>query len=260
MLFILRSDVGSKILVLAQIYHSLADIIKCAMRHIQYMNFLRYNKPILVSYRLWVCIMIKVFIVDDHRALLDTFRCTIGAEEDMVCIGSATNSLDAQTRCSMLCPDVVLTDVSMEAYDSGLVLTKHLKTHLPDVKVIVMSGFDELSFVSEAKQAGADAFLSKSNPTDRFIAMVRAVVRNEGTFPETEMRTTVQRECPFSDRENEILHLLCKFLDYSEIADRLHISQAMYRQSIEDMLRKSDCKNATELVACAISNGWQLVK
>ncbi len=200
--------------------------------------------------------MIRVFIVDDHKSVLDAFSNVIDREADMTFIGSATSTEFVSSICQKLRPDVVLTDISMEQNDSGIELCEQLKKTYPEIKIIVMSGFDEISYIPGAKLAGADAFLSKSRPIEEFVDMIRAVMKNEGTFPEPVQIPTVNGESPFTDREIEVLRLLCRSHSRQEIADEMGIALGTVKRHLENMLAKADCKSAMELVVHVIGNGW----
>ncbi len=200
--------------------------------------------------------MIKVFIVDDHKSVLDSFSNIIQTQDDMEYVGSASEVKSVVHKCKELSPDVILTDVSMEKSNSGITLTEKLKFEFPHIKIIVMSGFDEISYIPEAKKAGADAFLSKSNAIHDFVDMIRAVMKGEGKFPESVQIPTANGESPFTDRELEMLRLLCHSYSRKEIADEMNIAHGTVKRHIENMLEKSDCKNTMELVLYVVGNGW----
>ncbi len=200
--------------------------------------------------------MIRVFIVDDHKSVVDSFSNVIKNEEDMVLVGSASGVKEALELCKELKPDVVLTDISMENSDSGIILTKTLKESFSDIKVIVMSGFDEISYIPKAKNVKADAFVSKSNAMDFFLKMIRAVINNEGSFPENIKIPTAVGESPFTDRELEILRLICHSYSRKEIANKLKVAEGTIKRHIENMLLKSNCKSTMELAVYVVGNGW----
>ncbi len=200
--------------------------------------------------------MIKVFIVDDHKSVLDSFRNIVETEQDMEIVGSSSDAKSVVSLCKEVAPHLVLTDVSMEKSDSGITLTEKLKFEFPEIKVIVMSGFDEISYIPKAKEAGADAFLSKSESIESFVDMIRAVMNGEGSFPKTPQIPTAVGEAPFTERELEILRLLCHSYTRKEIADEMHIAEGTVKRHIENMLTKSNLKSTMELVIFVIGNGW----
>ncbi len=200
--------------------------------------------------------MIKVLIVDDHKSVLDAFSNIIESEQDMRFVGSSVGCEGVERLCEDLLPDVILTDISMEENDSGIMLTERIKGKFPQIKVVVMSGFDEISYIPNAKKAGADAFLSKSEPIHKFLDTIRAVMVGERRFPEPIHIPTASGEAPFTERELEILRLLCHSYTRQEIADELGIAPGTVKRHMENMLLKSGCKTAMELVVYVIGNGW----
>ncbi len=200
--------------------------------------------------------MIRVFIVDDHKSVLDSFRNIVQSTDDMEYVGSSSDVKSVIGFCKEVRPDVVLTDVSMEKSDSGITLTEKLKFEFPDIKVIVMSGFDEISYIPKAKEAGADAFLSKSSKIDDFVDMIRAVMQGNGSFPESVQIPTAMGEAPFTDRELEILRMICHSYTRKEIAEEIHIAEGTVKRHIENMLTKSNLKSTMDLVLYVVGNGW----
>ncbi len=200
--------------------------------------------------------MIRVLIVDDHKSVLDAFSNIIDAQDDMEFVGSSTSTEFIVELCQKLNPHVVLTDISVEDNDSGILMTRRLKSSFPEIKIVVMSGFDEISYIPGAKAAGADAFLSKSRPIDEFVAMIRAVMTGNGSFPEPIKIPTASGESPFTERELEVLRLLCHSYSRQEIADKMNIAVGTVKRHMENMLIKSGCKNSMELVVYVIGNGW----
>ncbi len=200
--------------------------------------------------------MIRVFIIDDHKSVLDTFSNSLKAEKDIEYVGSTDDLKAVISLCKEAKPDVVLTDISMEKSDSGITLAEKLKFEFPTLKIIVMSGFDEISYIPKAKQAGADAFLSKSKSISEFVDMIRAVMEDKGTFPEELQIPTASGESPFTERELEILKLLCHSYSRKEIADEMNIAEGTVKRHIENMRTKADCKSVMELVIFVIGNGY----
>ncbi len=200
--------------------------------------------------------MIRVFLVDDHKCVLESFSNILEKEADMTFVGSAGDATSAVRMCRFLDPDVVLTDISMQENDSGIFLAQKLKREMPHIKVVLMSGFDEISYIPEAKKVGADAFLSKSKSIGEFAEIIRRVMKGEKCFPEEVQIPTANGEPPFTERELEILRFLCHSYSRKEIADEIKIAAGTVKRHIENMLIKSGCKTTMELVVYVVGNGW----
>ncbi len=198
--------------------------------------------------------MIKVMIIDEHKSVLDAFSCVVDAQEDMVFVAGASSSLIGEELCAKYQPDVVLTAIYIEKSHSGIELTKKIKERFPNIKVITMSGNNDISYMSEAKKSGANAFISKAQPLAELLKAVRAVVRGEKIFPIAAKLQTEYGEVRFSDRECDVLRLLCKSLKKKEISEILEISPGTVKRHVENMLLKSGCKSSMELVVNVIEN------
>ena len=200
--------------------------------------------------------MIKLFIVDDHTALRDSFAHAFAEMEGFQVVGSIANASLAELYCRKLCPDVVLTDICTENESSGLAATARLKEVFPNIKVVVMTGFDEISYIKRAKDAGADAFLYKSRTLDFFCQVIRDVMEGGTYFPEPRKIPVPTGEAPLTDREMDILLLLCKNKSRKEIAAELFISESTVKRHVENMLAKTGFSNSVELAFYMITNGW----
>ncbi len=200
--------------------------------------------------------MIRIIILDDHQVITDSCSHIINEQKDMVCIATASNSSQAEKMCKTLKPDLVLADISIESSMAGIEFTKKIKAIFPQIKIILMSGFNEISYIPLAKEALADAFLSKAQPLENFLVAIRTVMNGEKVFPEPYQIPSPQGETLFTQRELEVLRLLCRSLTRKEIADELEISIGTVKRHIENMLVKSNCKSTMELVIYVVGNSW----
>ncbi len=200
--------------------------------------------------------MIKVMIVDDHKSVLDAFSNVIHEQSELIFVGSSTSTMAALSMIEELKPDVILSDVCVEENMSGIMFCEQVKHTYPHIRVILMSGFDEISYIPGAIQAKADAFVSKSRPMNEFIQMIHKTIEGKGSFPTPVTIPTANGESPFTERELEVLRLLCQSYSRQEIADELNIAMGTVKRHLENMLLKSGCKNSMELVVYVIGNGW----
>ncbi len=204
--------------------------------------------------------MIKILIIDDHQSIIDSFSAVINTQDDMTFVGSSITTKDIEKLCKKYNPDVILADISIESYTSGIEMTKKIKSLFPHIKIITMSSFDEISYVPQAREVGADAFVSKIKPMTDFLDMIRAVMVGEGSFPAPIQIPTSDESIALSERELEILRLLCQSHTRKEIADELGISVGTVKRHIENMLRKLNCNTTLEMVVYVVGNGWIAIK
>ena len=176
--------------------------------------------------------MDKVLIVDDHESMCDSLFHALTSTVDFMVVGTLKNALHAELYCMKLSPDLVLMDVCTEGGASGLDATKVIREKYPNIKVIVMSGFDEITYAPRAKEAGANAFIYKSKSLDYFVEVAKGVMEGKNYFPEPKTISTSIGEAPLTEREMEVLRLMCKHMTNKEIAEELFITEQIGRAHV----------------------------
>lgn len=200
--------------------------------------------------------MYKVLIVDDHESMCDSLSHALTSTDGFIIVGSLKSALHAELYCMKLKPDLVLMDVCTEGGVSGLEATKVIRRKYPNIKIVVMSGFDEITYAPRAKEAGAHAFVFKSESLDYFVNVAIGVMEGESFFPEAKTVPTAMGESPLTEREMEVLRLLCKHMTNKEIADELFITEHTVKYHKSNMLAKTGFKKAVDLAFYMISNGF----
>ncbi len=127
--------------------------------------------------------MVKVLIVDDHESVSDSLTLLLESTGDFTVVGKLTRANLATAYAERLNPDLVFMDVCTEEGASGLEETKLLRERFPEIKIIVMTGFDEITYASRAKEAGAHAFVLKSRSLEYFLEVANGVLRGETYYP-----------------------------------------------------------------------------
>lgn len=199
--------------------------------------------------------MNKVLIVDDHESMCDSLNNALTSAGGFNIVGILKNAAHAELYCLKLNPDLIFMDVCTEEGSSGLDATKVIREKYPDIKIIVMSGFDEITYAPRAKEAGAHAFVFKSKSLDYFMHVAQKVMEGESFFPESKIITTEIGEAPLTEREMEILRLLCKHMTNKEIAAELFISENTVKYHKSNMLAKTGFSKTVDLAFHMISTG-----
>ena len=200
--------------------------------------------------------MYKVLIVDDHESMCDSLEYALAGTGSFTIAGKLASAAHAALYCERLRPDLVLMDVCTLGGASGLDATRALRERFPEIKVIVMSGFDEITYAPRAKEAGANAFVLKSKSLDFFTEAALGVMRGESYFPAAKVIPMPTGEAPLTRRELEVLRLMCKHLSSREIAEELFISENTVKYHKANMLAKTGFAKAVDLAFYMISNGW----
>lgn len=200
--------------------------------------------------------MYTVLIVDDHESMCDSLAYALNATGDFSVVGKLPTAAHAEIYCERLEPDLVLLDVCTQEGASGLVAAETLRQKFPNLKIMVMSGFDEISFAPRAKAAGAHAFINKSKSLEHFIAVAYGVLQGKTYYPEVKSIPMPKGEAPLTVREMEVLRLMCKHMTSKEIADELFISVNTVKFHKANMLAKTGFSKAVDLAFYMIANGW----
>ncbi|MGI5900027.1 MAG: response regulator transcription factor [Christensenellales bacterium] len=200
--------------------------------------------------------MIKILIVDDHTAIRDSFRHALEACDDMEVLDDIADASLALIFCRSLSPDVVLMDVCTAGGASGLKAAQQLKAQMPHIKVIVMTGFDEITYMPRAKESGADAFVEKSMSLPFFIQVIRDVASGGSYFPKRKSIPVQRGESPLTEREIQVLKMVCQGLSRVQIAQEMCISENTVYRHIQNITGKMGFERTSELVAHVVLNGW----
>jgi DNA-binding NarL/FixJ family response regulator len=199
-----------------------------------------------------------VIVVEDHPVLCDGLKQLIGNQPDLTCVGAADNTSDAKQLVEECKPDLMILDLRLKGGD-GLDFIKTLRAEFPEVKVLVLSQYDELLFAERALRAGASGYIMKENATDEVLRAVRKVLGGELYFSERVAAAVVQRtlrEKPIpsrngverlSDREMQVFQLLGAAYSPREIAEQFHLSRKTVETHCEKIKHKLNLHNAAEL-------------
>lgn len=200
--------------------------------------------------------MTKVLIVDDHISMIDSLASMLERMDGFSVVGKLQNAAYAAAYCQKLAPDLVLLDVCTELGASGLDAAAEIRERYPNIKIVVMSGFDEVSYVPRARQAGANAFVLKSKSLEHFAEVIQGVMAGGSFFPEPKTIPMPKGEAPLTEREMEVLRLMCRHLTSKEIAEELYISENTVKYHKANMLAKTGFSKAVDLAFYMLSNGW----
>lgn len=200
--------------------------------------------------------MTNVLIVEDHVSMRESLTTALTAAGDFSVVGEVPNADYALDFCKHLHPELVLMDVCTEGGASGLKAVEAIRKTDPEVKIIVMTAFDEITYIPRARAAGANGFVYKSRSLHDFLEVARTVMAGGSSFPEPRTSPMPQGEAPLTDREMEVLRLMCRHMTNKEIAQELFISENTVKYHKMNMLGKTGFSKAVDLAFYMISNGW----
>ena len=210
---------------------------------------------------------IRVLIVDDHNIVRDGIRALIALAGDIEVIGEAANGREALEKAKALSPDVVLMDLAMPAM-GGLEATRRILRESPEIKVLVLTQYDDKDYVIPIIEAGASGFLSKVAGASELVSGIRAVHQGSSFLSPSVAKVLIDdyqqltagrdRGDPYgrlTDREREVFKLVAEGRTSQEIADLLVISVKTVEGYKTNLMSKLDLHNRTELIKYALRRG-----
>lgn len=198
--------------------------------------------------------MIKLAIVEDQAMLRESLSCTVSMQSDMcvvAALGDASCALKAVEDSGATC---ALLDVCTENDSSGIVAARKIKTARPDVKVIIMTGMPEITFVEQARDAGVDSFVYKNVGTTELLGVIRSTMEGYSTYPLAQ-QSIFSDAAQLTDTELAILRLVCETKTRKEIAAELYLSEGTIKRHISEILAKTGYDNILRLAVHAVSAG-----
>lgn len=199
----------------------------------------------------------RILIVDDHPIVRDGLNLRISAEVDLEVCGEAESVAQALERVAETNPDLLIVDIALKA-SHGLELIEQLAQRFPQVKMLVVSGFEESLYAERAIRAGAQGYLNKQESNENLVEAIRVVLRGDCYLSEAMKQRMLSRvvrrrtvgSTPgelLTNREMEIFHLIGSGMTTSAIANRLFLSPHTIDSHRENIKKKLGAKNAAEL-------------
>jgi DNA-binding NarL/FixJ family response regulator len=211
---------------------------------------------------------IRVVLADDHPIVLAGLRNLIKAETDLDLVGEATNGQAALMTICDKKPDVAVVDISMPEIN-GIDLAKRLADECPDVRVLVLTLYEERSFVMRALSAGVKGYVLKRSAAENLVHAIRAVVQGELYIDPSltdEIRQSITKgddvrpqdgdARDLTEREASVIKFLARGLTIKEIAARLELSTKTVDTYKARASEKLHLKSRADIVRFASAQGW----
>jgi DNA-binding NarL/FixJ family response regulator len=197
--------------------------------------------------------MIKVLIVEDQTMLRELLEQVIGKQDDMEVAGTTDDAANSPELCRELQPDLVLMDVVTKNNVSGITYTAQIREEFPNIKVVIMTGFSEITFIDEARKAGAHSYVYKNSGYDHLFYVIRNTMQGNGVYPGPENHLPLNAH--FNERELAVIRLVCKGKSRTEIVRELGMSEAVVKRIISAILEKTEFDNIMKFAVYAVSRG-----
>jgi DNA-binding NarL/FixJ family response regulator len=210
----------------------------------------------------------RVVIADDEALMRAGLVELLGADPEIDVVGEAANGRQAIEQARRLAPDVVLMDVRMPDLD-GIAATRELVRAAPEVRVLILTTFEQDDYVFGALRAGASGFLLKRTRPEELIAAVHTIAAGDSLLSPSVTRRVIDRMAQqptpdFADqarlatltpRELDVLECLARGLSNREIADALVVEESTIRTHVKRVLMKLELRDRIQAVIFAYESG-----
>jgi DNA-binding NarL/FixJ family response regulator len=210
---------------------------------------------------------ISVLLVDDHKIVREGTRQLLALCDDIQVVGEAADGLEAVKMAGDIQPDVVVMDVRLPQLN-GIEATRIITSRFPKIKVLILSAYDDDSYVFPLFEAGASGYLLKTSSGVELAQAIRAVNSGETALSPHIGAKLVKRlsgrqvykkeNLPegLTIREMDVLRAAAYGHANKVIASELGISVQTVQVHLRNILSKLQVSSRSEAVACAIQYGW----
>jgi DNA-binding NarL/FixJ family response regulator len=204
---------------------------------------------------------LRILIADDHKMFIDGIRSLLRNEKQFEFVGEASDGQEALDILKGTPADILITDINMPKM-SGTELTKQVKKDYPEIKVLVVTMYNDPAIVNEILMAEAEGYILKNTGKEELVNALTQIADN-GTFYSREileimvkarMKRKATSEQNLSPRETEIVKLIGQELSTAAIAEKLFISPRTVDTHRKNILEKTGCKTIVGLMKYAFEN------
>jgi len=211
---------------------------------------------------------VRVLIVDDDDLMRAGLRGILASDEGIEVVGEERDGRDAAYRTRLVEPDIVLMDVRMPDLD-GISATREVLAAHPEVRVVILTTFEQDDYIFGALSAGASGFLLKRTAPEDLIAAVHTVAAGDSLLSPSVTSRVIehmaarpgpstagdQRLDELTAREREVLELMARGLSNGEIASELVIEESTVKTHVKRVLAKLEARDRVQAVIFAHEHG-----
>jgi DNA-binding NarL/FixJ family response regulator len=211
---------------------------------------------------------VRVLIADDDDLMRAGLKAVLSSDQTVQVVGEASNGYESVQRALECTPDVALMDVRMPGLD-GIAATREVVAASPEVKVVILTTFEQDDYIFGALSAGASGFLLKRTSPENLIAAIHAVASGDSLLSPSVTRRVIDRmaqhpaaEAAFdarldelTPREREVLEQVARGLSNGEIAKALFIEESTVKTHVKRILMKLRLRDRVQAVIFAYESG-----
>ena len=210
--------------------------------------------------------MIKVLICDDQEIVCEGLRRILESDDEISFLVAAHNGIEALEQIEKAKPDLVLMDLKMPEMN-GVIATRKIREKYPDIRILILTTFDDDEWLFDAIRSGASGYLLKDRPRRELISAIKGTVSG-GSYVDpavagkllNNVAQSIPQRAPnidtsLSDRELEVLRLLAMGLSNADISKRLYLSEGTVRNYASGIFSKLNVSDRTQAVVVALREG-----
>jgi NarL family two-component system response regulator LiaR len=208
----------------------------------------------------------KILLCDDQAVIRDGLEMLLNLEKDFQVVGAAQDGAEALELAAKKQPDLILMDLKMPVMN-GIEATREIRAKFPNIKILVLTTYDDDEWVFDAIRAGASGYLLKDTPRQKLIEAIRGTVEgksfvdpavagkllNQVASKQTQPTSILTDK--LTERELDVLRLIAKGINNGEIAAQLHLSEGTVRNHVSAILEKLGVSDRTQAAVIAIQHG-----
>lgn len=213
--------------------------------------------------------MTRILIVDDSEIHLEGMKSVINIKcpDQLLVTGMAQTANEAKQLLKKENYDIAILDISLEEETDGLELAQYIKTNYPNIPVIILSHYKNISYIIKALKMQLNGYLAKDTQPDDLIAAILAISKGKGFYFGNTIcyndiikafgsEENLKKRKPYelSDRELEVIQLLSNGCSNKDIAEKMGIDRNTVETYKDRIKSKLDCKSAIEIVVFAYKN------
>jgi len=209
---------------------------------------------------------IRTIIVDDEKLIREGLKIILSTYEDIEVVGLYENGEEGFKGCKENNSDIVLMDIRMPKCD-GVLGTRLIKETFKDIKVLILTTFNDKEYIHEAMRFGASGYLLKDSSYDVIYEGIKAAVKGNivihpevaSIILEDEVRKEDATKCiseyKLSEKEVNIIKEIANGLSNKEIGEKLFLSEGTIKNNISSILSKLDLRDRTQIAIFAFKSG-----
>lgn len=205
---------------------------------------------------------IRVLLADDQSILADGIRSVLSSSGELEVVGIASDGFEALDLLEKCAPDVILMDIRMPNMN-GVIATQEVKRRHPDVKVLILTTFDDSDYILNAINNGASGYLLKDTSSAALIDAIKNAYEGDTILPakiarriadaarmvSSDREIKLKRAFGLSDREVEIAVMICEGFTNKQIASALKLTDGTARNYISSIYEKMGASSRAEAAA-----------